>query len=217
MKPTTTDWVSLDFRFTPGWPWPESSYGLDPMYGEDGWCRECGTPLGPQIGPLTIQGSGFPTAEVWIPNWQYNAVCVSKSLAEKLKKGFDLTLRDVNKPRDGPTGVQQIIPSISERPWYAKRALSKAVLKRHSKNGAKTAGNRCPACGVFKWFPIGEQEAAIDPDSLDGNASVVASAEQFGDGKSSFRHLLFRRDLAIALVEANPRTFSSVEVEIASR
>lgn len=209
-----TDWVALDFRFTPGWPWPESSYGLDPMYGEDGWCHECGTPLRTQNGPLTIQGSGFPGAEVWIPNWRYDAVCVSKRIAELLQQRFDVHLRDVHKPRGGATGVQQLMPSISEHPWYEKRALSQAVLKRHSKYGIKRTGSTCPACNNFKWFPVDEQDVAIKPDALDANALLVASSERFGDGKKSFRLLLFRRDLADVLVDANPRTFSTKEVQI---
>lgn len=211
------DWVALDFRFTPGWPWPESSYGLDPMYGEDGWCHECGTPLRPQIGPLTIQGSGFPKAEVWIPNWRYDSVCVSGSLAEQLREHFDVQMRDVHKPRHGATGVQQLIPSISERPWYAKRALSKVVLGRHSKDGDRQTGSLCPACGNFKWLPVNEDEVTINPESLETDADVVASCELFGAGKRSFRHVLFRRDLAELLVEANPRTFSIREVEMRRR
>ncbi len=206
------DWVALDFRFTPGWPWPERSFGLDPMYGEDGWCHECGTPVRQQIGPLTIQGSGFPAADVWIPNWRYDSVCVSGKLAEQLRDHFNVKMREVHKPRHGPTGVQQLVPSISERPWYATAALSESVRKRHPED--VQAGTHCATCGTFKWFPANEGDVAISAESLETAAPVVASAELFGDGRKSFRHLLFRRRLADLLAEANPRTFSVKEVEV---
>lgn len=33
------DYVEIVLRRNRGWPWPEDSWGLSPMYGEDGWCR----------------------------------------------------------------------------------------------------------------------------------------------------------------------------------
>jgi hypothetical protein len=39
------DFVQLDWKRNRGWPWPEDSWGLDSMYGPDGWCHACGIPL----------------------------------------------------------------------------------------------------------------------------------------------------------------------------
>ena len=91
-----TDWVALSPRFTPGWPWPENSYGLGPMYGDEGWCRGCGTPLSQQTGALVIQSNKFPTAEVWMPNWLYDVVCVSAQVAADISERFNVDLGDVH-------------------------------------------------------------------------------------------------------------------------
>jgi len=38
------DYAELALRRNRGWPWPEKSRGLTPMYDEDGWCDSCGMP-----------------------------------------------------------------------------------------------------------------------------------------------------------------------------
>ncbi len=216
-KDSDAEWVALTCRFTPGWPWPEESYGLDPMYGPDGWCRSCGTPLRPQIGPLTMQGSKFPSADVWMPNWFFDVVCVAPDLARALSELFAVELREVHKPRTGGTGVMQLIPTVTDQAWYDPAHLSVAVKARHAKYSGDRTGARCTACGRWRWFPIAEGEAPIRAEALTAASAVIASPEVFGDGWQSFRHLLFRQPLAAALVAANPRVWSARPIASTTR
>lgn len=206
-----TDWVALSPRFTPGWPWPEDSYGLGPMYGDQGWCRGCGTPLDEQTGALVMQGSTFPSADVWMPNWLSDVVCVSARVAADITERFNVGLGDVHKPRKGRTGAKQILPTQTVEPWHPQEHLAQAVRARH---GART-GSSCGHCGRWKWLPVSEGEAPIAASALSSASSdALASPEIFGDGLSSFRHLLFRRPLGETLMAASPRNWDLVEVQI---
>lgn len=209
-----TEWVALAPRFTPGWPWPEDSYGLGPMYGDQGWCRECGTPLTEQTGALVIQGSKFPTAEVWMPNWLYDVVCVSARVAVDITARFNVDLSDVLKPRGGPTGVMQVLPAQTVSPWHRHEELARAVQARHREHDGERTGSSCGRCGRWKWLPVSEDEAPIAANALVSTSDAIASPEAFGDGLKSFRHLLFRRALGEALVAASPRNWNLIEVEI---
>lgn len=215
MRESSADWVALSPRFTPGWPWPEDSYGLGPMYGEDGWCRGCGTPLVEQSGALVIQGSKFPGAEVWMPNWLYDVVCVSARLAADITGRFAVELGDVHKPRKGPTGVKQVLPAQTVEPWHPPEDLARAVRARHGQFEGDRTGSSCRQCGRWKWLPVSENEASIAGGALLSTSDVIASPEAFGDGLKSFRHLLFRRPLGHTLVAASPRNWDLIEVEIA--
>jgi len=206
------EWVALDFRFSPGWPWPERSWGLDPMYGEDGWCHSCGTPSREQTGHLTLQGSGFPSAPVFVPNWQSNAICLDAATAEDVANRFNVVMREVHKPRTGGTGVQQLLPSITTEAWYDHEALSRAVIARHGEHNGGIAGATCSECSRWRWLPVNEWETAPQPGALVGPTDLISSPETFGDGWKTFRQLLLSRALAEALVAANPRTFSIREV-----
>lgn len=208
-----SEWVSLSNDFTPGWPWPEDSYGLGPMYGEDGWCRGCGTPLGPQIGPVVLQGSKFPTANVWMPNWLFDVVCVTSDVAAEIVGRFNVEFGEVHKPRQGDTGVRQIRPRVTNDSWYEVEPLGHAVRARFGRYNGDQTGSTCASCGRWKWLPVGEGEAPIHVSSLDvEGADVLASPETFGDGLASHRHLLFRRPLAEFLVDAAKRNWRMEEV-----
>lgn len=211
----SNEWVALSPRFTPGWPWPEESYGLSPMYGDDGWCRGCGTPLVGQAGALVIQGSRFPTAGAWMPNWRFDVVCVSAPVAADLAERFAVDLRDVHKPRTGPTGVKQIYPAQTAEHWHRREDLEAAVLARHGADEGDRVGSECGRCGRWKWLPVSEDEVPIVASAVAAtSAYAIASPEAFGDGLKSFRHLLFRRQLGEALVAASPRNWHLVEVQI---
>ena len=166
------------------------------MYGEDGWCRSCGTPLRNQSGPLVIQGSKFPTADVWMPNWLFDTVCISADIAEEVARDFRVDLVEVHNPRQGVTGVRQVRAGPTASPWYTKKHLSRAVRERHGQDYGRTTGSTCRSCGRWKWLPIAEDWAPVQASALTPDADVVASPEIFGDGLKSFRHLLFRRPLA---------------------
>jgi hypothetical protein len=207
-----SDWVALAFRFTPGWPWPEKSWGLDPMYGEDGWCHSCGTPSREQTGHLTLQGSGFPSAPVFVPNWQFNAICLDAMTAADVASRFNVNMREVHKPRTGGTGVQQLLPDITSGAWYDPEALRRAVIAQHREHNGNSAGTTCSGCSRWRWLPLIEGVVAPSLDALASPTDLIASPETFGDGWSTFRHLLFARALGEVLVAANPRTFRIVKV-----
>ena len=210
MLADATEWVALTPRFISGWPWPEESYGLDPMYGPDGWCHTCGVPLRPQIGPLTIQGSKFPSAAVWMPNWNFDVVCVGAEVASEVSSRFAVAMRRVEKPK-APTDVMQLLPEVTEAAWYRPDLLSEAIRDQPNYDGGPV-GEHCPTCGRWKWLPITEGKCPVGPAPLQAGSDLIASPEMFGSGKSSFRHLMFRRPLGEFLVSANSRTWSVVEL-----
>ncbi len=214
VREPSADWVALSPRFTPGWPWPEDSYGLGPMYGDDGWCRACGTPLVDQSGALVVQGSKFPTAEVWMPNWRFDVVCVSGQLAADITERFAVDVGEVHKPRKGPTGVKQILPRQTAQPWHRPDDLSRAARARHGQYNGETTGAFCGQCGRWKWLPVSENDAPIIGNAVVSTSDVISSPETFGSGLNSFRHLLFRRSLGETLLAASPRNWDLIEVKI---
>lgn len=155
----------------------------------------------------------FPSADVWMPNWLYDVVCVSARVAADVTERFNVTLGEVHKPRKGPTGVKQVLPAQTVEPWHRHEDLARAVRARHSENDGVRAGSSCGRCSRWKWLPV-EDEAPIAASALVSTWDAIASPEAFGDGLSSFRHLLFRRPLGETLAAAAPRNWELVEVEI---
>ena len=87
------DFVELCAKRNRGWPWPEDSYGLTPMFGKGGWCRSCGTPLHAQSGSLVLQRRGLTVSGAWVPNWQFDVICMEQSLADLVIRKV-ITLED---------------------------------------------------------------------------------------------------------------------------
>ena len=184
------------------------------MYGDQGWCRGCGTPLVEQTGALVIQGSKFPTAEVWMPNWLYDVVCVSARVAVDITERFNVDVGDVLMPRGGPTGVKQVLAAQTVAPWHLPMELASAVRARHSEHDGERTGSSCGQCSRWNWLPVSEDEAPIAASAVVSTSDAIASPEAFGAGLTSFRHLLFRRPLGETLVAASPRNWNLIEVEI---
>ncbi len=161
-----------------------------------------------------MQGSKFPSADVWMPNWLYDVVCVSARLAAEIAERFTVDLGEVHKPRKGPTGAKQLRPAQTVDPWHRPEELARAVRAHHSKYEGDRTGSSCGHCGRWKWLPVNENEAPIAASALVATSDVIASPEAFGDGLKSFRHLLFRRPLGETLVAACPRNWDLIEVEI---
>jgi hypothetical protein len=92
------DFVQLYWKRNRGWPWPDESWGLDPMFGEAGWCRSCGTPLRDQSGPLTLRRAGLSPVGAWVPNWRLDTICLDEAVAGEVRERFRVELREVAWP-----------------------------------------------------------------------------------------------------------------------
>ena len=145
------DFVDLELRRNRGWPWPEESYGLTPMYGEDGWCRSCGVPKRTESGSLILQRRAFgPVEGAWVPNWLFDVICLERSVAERAKEaGFALPLLPVEWHGLPPGDAVQIVPPIVGERWFdvddlRVRATAKTVRPaRSATSAASGAGTRC--------------------------------------------------------------------------
>lgn len=203
--------VDLELRRNRGWPWPEDSWGLTPMYGEDGWCRSCGVPKRPQCGSLILQRRGLTSVEgAWVPNWQFDAYCLERSLAERADlAGFPLPFLPI-KWRGTPPGdaVQVVAPTIGEA-WFDPEELRARTTAKHG-----AAGARCAECGVWRWFPLlSEEMPPYRYPPLGDDVHVAASPEWFGDGSQAFRQIIVRQALAEMIVAASPRDFRIQKIQ----
>src|ERR1041385_8225879 len=139
------DFVALELRRNRGWPWPEDSFGLSPMHGEDGWCRSCGVPRRPQSAPIILQQRGFgDVTGAWVPNWQFDALCLEASLAAEAARRFDLPLLEVEWHGEPPgTAMQIVAPTVGED-WFDADELRQKTEARHGASGA-----HCTECAVL--------------------------------------------------------------------
>ncbi|MEM8707206.1 MAG: hypothetical protein AAGE98_12165 [Actinomycetota bacterium] len=189
-----------------GWPWPETTFGLSSMYGDDGWCAKCGVPNRPQTGAMTLQAKGFAgVAGAWTPNWRHDTVCVDADLAQQIKERFDLELRPVTwigrSAADRPPAWQLMIP-VAESPWFDPEQLASVLEAQHG-----VAGATCPECGVWRWMPMSLSGLLVPAiDELDG-VDAIAGPEWFGDGLKAFRETAFSPALAELISSTSPRDY----------
>ena len=201
----THDFVGLQYRRNRGWPWPDDSWGLTPMYGSDGWCPSCGVPRRQQSGSLVLKRSGFAKGVVgaWVPNWQFDVICVEWAIAEVVAQRFSVELREVVWHGASPgVASQLVVPSVGDA-WFDAEELGAAARTQHGIDGAL-----CSECGVWRWMPL--VFGYLPPLRIDlasVSVDVVASPEWFGDGMKAFRQILVRRPLAELLLQESPRDF----------
>jgi hypothetical protein len=204
------DFVQLYWKRNRGWPVPQDSWGLGPMFGDDGWCRSCGTPIREQCGSLMLSRRGLlPLAGAWVPNWRFDAVCMEGSLAENVVvKRFAVDLREVAWKGSAPGSAFQIVaPSVGPA-WFDPEQLRVRAEDRHGVAGAK-----CTACGTWRWMPMTYGLLPpVSPEVMSSPLDVIASPEWFGDGCQSFRQLLVRRELAQSIASASPKDFKVVSM-----
>jgi hypothetical protein len=174
------------------------------MYGEDGWCPDCGVPRHAQCGSLVLQRKGFDRCEGgWVPNWQFDVICLEQSLANRLAEDFNLDLRKVAW-NSSPLGeaTQLVVPTIGDA-WFDMTELRSAAIARHGTDGA-----RCAGCGVWRWMPLSfDFLPPVRATPALGEVVIAASPEWFGDGWKAFRQILVRRDLAELIAQASPKDF----------
>jgi hypothetical protein len=198
-----TEHTYLYLKRNRGWPWPELSWGLDPMFGVAGWCHACGVPQAPQSGSIVLQRKGMRAEGAWLPYWQNNAYCMAAELAEQAASRFTLDLREVEWRGVPPGRAMQVVAPATGEIWFDPDELRRNAIARHGRAGAQ-----CAACGTWRWLPL-LPELLPPPRFASGlgNVDVAASPEWFGDGWQAFRLIVFRRELAELIVAASPRDF----------
>lgn len=203
------DFARLDLRRNRGWPWPEDSWGLDSMFGPDGWCRSCGIPLHEQMGPLTLQAKGLsPVHGAWMPNWRFDTICVEATLGDRLSHEYRVDVRPITWRGTVKGQALQIIVPTLEPAWFESDALRKAAISRRG-----TDGQNCRECGIWRWLPLPpELLPPVHFSKRWNDYDLVASPEWFGDGAQSFREFLVRRALAQAIASASPKDFKVTEI-----
>ena len=200
--------VEVVLRRNRGWPWPEDSYGLTPMFGEDGWCHACGVPQRVQTGALVLQRGGLRVEGGWVPNWQFDAYCLAPSVADEAVAAFGLTVREVRAPNGSDLGARQVVIESSSAAWFEPADLEEVIAPIHG-----VSSQTCQVCDVTRWMPVGMDVLPPPPARVLAAAPpVVASPEYFGAGKQSFRQVLWRRDVAGFLVAVSPRDFRTQDI-----
>lgn len=204
-----TEYVELYFKRNRGWPWPEDSWGLTPMFGEDGWCRACGVPNRPQTGSIVLQRKAMKVEGAWVPNWQFDAICMEQSVAVGAASRFELNLLEVEWHGTPPGNAQQIVVPSTGDAWFDPAELHQKATEQHG-----VAGAACSDCGTWRWMPLafGTLPPLRITSPLQGT-DIAASPEWFGDGWSAYRQFLVRRELAQLLAAASSRDFKVQEVD----
>ncbi len=196
--------VELSLKRNRGWPWPEDSFGLAPMFGDDGWCRSCGIPTREQSGSLVLQTKGMSKAEgAWVPYWQYDSICLSQELALVVADRFVVELREIEwRGRGTPPPASQIVVASGDDSWFDEAALQEVLVAEHG-----TAGAECGECGVWRWMPLASERLPT-PTIVASGGDAVASPEWFGDGLKSFRQIAVSASLGELIGSSSPRDFS---------
>jgi len=198
-----SSYVEIVLQRNRGWPWPEDSWGLSPMFGEDGWCRSCGVPKHPQSGSIVLQKRGLTVEGGWVPNWQFDVYCLARDLANGAADRFGLELRPVASAAGPSLPAGQIIIASSRAAWFDPRDLTRLISPIHG-----VAFETCQECGTTRWLPVGMDVLPMPPtEVVVEEPPVIASPERFGAGKQSFRQILWRRDVAEFLAAASPKDF----------
>lgn len=207
-----TEFVALELKRNRGWPWPETAFGLDPMFRDDGWCHDCGMPLREQCGPVTLQRKGMATAAgAWVPYWRYDIICLEQSLADQVADAFSVQFMPVAWRGFEPGSAQQIVIPTVGSTWFDEDELRAATIARHG-----SAGALCSGCSRWRWFPLSRDRLpAYRLESHLEGVDIAASPEWFGDGWKSFREVVMRRELAELISKASPRDFRPVEITAA--
>lgn len=197
--------VELDWKRNRGWPWPEECFGLDPMFGEGGWCPSCGVPRGEQSGSLVLQRRGMrEPVGAWVPNWQFDVICLERALADEVAERFNVRLLPIDWHGISPGEAAQLVLPTASQPWYDPVDLE---TRTHEVHG--TSGVRCDACGIRRWLPLPPDRLpapVVDFTTVEFDA--IASQEWFGDGMNAFREIRVRQPLGELLAEWSPRDFA---------
>lgn len=198
-----SSYTEITLRRNRGWPWPEDSWGLTPMFGEDGWCHSCGVPSRTQIGSVVLLRSGLTVTGGWVPNWRFDVYCLARPIAQEAAARFGIGLRPVTTPSGQPLEADQIVIPTSMHAWFDPADLERVIRPVHPE-----VAETCPECNITRWMPVGmDVLPPPSPEVLAARPPVIASPEWFGSGKQSFSQILWRQDLAEFLLAASPKDF----------
>jgi hypothetical protein len=180
------------------------------MFGEGGWCDQCGVPKHEQTGPIVIQNRGFTRVEGgWVPNWRFDVYCLEARLADVASRQFGVQLREVQWHVKSPGAAFQLVAPTSTAAWFD---ISKVDDVASPLPGFEST--TCPRCDVTRWSAI-ELTNVLPypaPGVITGDPAVIASREWFGGGMQSYRQFLWRRDFAAYLQRECSRDFKIQEL-----
>lgn len=175
---------------------------MAPMFGEAGWCPSCGIPRHAQTGSIVLQQRGLRVEGAWVPNWQFDVICVAEEVADDAKELFNLEWLDVAWVKHGDLAKQIRFETYGDE-WFSPGELKASAESLHGR-----AGSRCQVCGKWKWMPL---EFGTLPrlaiDLTNASYEALASPEWFGDGMMAYRQLLLSERFADFLVSASPKDF----------
>lgn len=205
-----TDYLEIVLRRNRGWPWPESSWGLAPMFGEGGWCKACGLPQHPQSGSVVLQRKGLTPTGGWVPNWQFDVYCLDSSLAERAASDFGLEFRPILTPTGEEYAAQQVVIQSTVQEWFDPEEIEWRIAPIHG-----VGFEICSICERRRRMPVGMDVLPMPPSSVFATRPpVVASPEWFGAGFQSYRQIVWRRDVAEFLVREAPKDFKTQELNV---
>lgn len=198
------DYVALRYKKNRGWPWPEVSLGLEPMYGPDGWCHTCAIPKHEQTGSLVLERKGLTSARgAWTPYWHDDIICVDTQLATEISSTFDIELKEIAWPRKSNTQAFQLQIPVGSTPWFKPTELEAATIAIHGETGST-----CEACGTWRWMGLAPDNVPPLVDGvLEGAGAIIASPEWFGDARHAYREVRLVRELAALLAAKSPQDF----------
>lgn len=196
------DYVALWYNKNRGWPWPGASFGLDPMYGPDGWCHTCAIPKHVQTGSLVLEKKGLTNAEgAWIPYDHDDIICADAPLAREIASTFDIELREIAWPRNSDNQAFQLQIPVGTTPWFNPSELEAATTATHGR-----AGSTCEECGTWRWLGLGfDNVSPLVNGALDGAGAIIASPEWFGSVRHAYREVRLVKELADLLAARSPQ------------
>lgn len=176
-----TNYVEIVLRRNRGWPWPEDSWGLAPMYGEGGWCHTCGVPKRSQTGSVVLQRKGLKIEGAWVPNWQFDVYCAAQPLADAAQEQFKTDLRPVAAVGRSSLDASQVVIESSTDPWFTPVDLDRLIRPIHG-----DSSETCTECGATRWMPVGMDVLPAPPASTCETATRSSQSGMVRRGNTGF-------------------------------
>jgi hypothetical protein len=128
---------------------------------DDGSCHGCGVPSRAQYGSLVLQASKLPKGPLWMPNWQFDALCARVPETSAVLEGFAVRTLPVHTPRSRDTGIVQILATTTAAPWYDEANLRKAAAARRRRTAVCDLRNVALVSGPLRGSPDGADRCLV--------------------------------------------------------